>query len=181
MNLLIIGCGGHGKCCLEIAEAMHQYEEIAFLDDHHVQEMIHGRKVIGKIKEIETYGKQFDELFIAIGNNALRKELQSKAVKLGFPLATLIHPLSYLSDYTIVGEGSVVFPYACVENQTSIGKGCILCSHVVVNHDVIIENYCLIYANATIRANARLEEQVKIGSNCCISFGKVIKEKEEIE
>lgn len=181
MKLLIIGCGGHGRCCLEIAEAMNRYEEIAFLDDHHVHESIHGRKVIGTISEIETYGKQFDELFVAIGNNALRKELHTQIGKLGFQLATLIHPLSCISSYAIVGEGSVVFPYVCIENQASIGKSCILCSHVVVNHDAVIEDYCLIYANTTIRSNAVINESIRIGSNRNMSFEKVIREKEEIE
>lgn len=181
MKLLIIGCGGHGRCCLEIAEAMNRYEEIAFLDDQHVHESIHGRKVIGNISEIETYGKQFDELFVAIGNNAFRKELQIKIGELGFHLATLIHPLSCISGYATIGEGSVVFPYACIENDASIGKGCILCSHVVVNHDAAIEDYCLIYANTTIRATAVIKEKVRIGSNCSISFGKTVETEKEIK
>lgn len=32
-KLLIIGSGGHGRCCLDIARDMNIYDQIAFLDE----------------------------------------------------------------------------------------------------------------------------------------------------
>ena len=32
-KLLIIGAGGHGRCCLDIARDMDIFDEISFLDD----------------------------------------------------------------------------------------------------------------------------------------------------
>lgn len=32
-KLLIVGAGGHGRCCLDIAKSLSCYDEIAFLDD----------------------------------------------------------------------------------------------------------------------------------------------------
>ena len=37
MKLLILGAGGHGRCCLDIALDMGCFEDIAFLDDGHIQ------------------------------------------------------------------------------------------------------------------------------------------------
>ena len=34
MNLLIIGAGGHGRCCYEIAKRMKCFEAVDFVDDH---------------------------------------------------------------------------------------------------------------------------------------------------
>lgn len=181
MKLLIMGCGGHGRCCLEIAEAMNHYDEIAFLDDEHVGEVIQGRKVIGKMSDLEVIGEDYDELFIAIGNNRLRKELQTKAETLEFEIATFIHPKSCVSKYAMIGTGSVIFPFACIESNARIGKGTIVCSQSVINHDAVVNHYCLIYANTTIRATAIIKECVKIGSNCSISFGKEIEEEREIK
>lgn len=180
MKLLILGCGGHGRCCLEIAEAMNKYDEIAFLDDEHVGEIILGRKVIGRMSDLKLLGKEFDEVFIAIGNNRYRRELQEEA-ETQFKIATLIHPLSFISNHTKIGKGSVIFPYVCIENSTSIGRSCIICANSVINHDAIVGDGCLIYANTTIRATAKVKDYVKIGSNCSISFGKEIEAESIIE
>lgn len=177
MRLLIIGCGGHGRCCLEIAEAMNRYDEIAFLDDGHIGEMIQGRKVIGKINDIDKHMQDFDEVFIAIGNNHFRKELIDKVESHIYALATLIHPDARISKYSHIDKGTIIFPYACIESSARIGKGCIICSNTVINHDAIVQDDCLIYSNSTIRAEAVIEEETRIGSNCCISFqGHVFKQ-----
>lgn len=44
MNLLIVGAGGHGQCCYEIAERMNKFHKISFLDDD-----TRKNKVIGKV------------------------------------------------------------------------------------------------------------------------------------
>lgn len=181
MKLLIVGCGGHGRCCLEIAEAMKKYDEIAFLDDAHVDKIIQGRIVIGKMNELESYGKNFDEVFIAIGNNKFRKELLDNAEKANFKIATLIHPYSCVSHYANIGKGSVIFPNVCIESNTTIGRSCIICANCVINHDTVVKDGCLIYANTTVRANVVIHEYVKIGSNCSISFGKQIEANRVIE
>lgn len=181
MKLLIIGCGGHGRCCMEIAEEMNKYDEIAFLDDGHVNEWIHGREVIGKINDFEQIGKSYDEVFIAIGNNQFRKELHDRAEKEGLKLATLIHPNSNISKYARIGKGSVIFPNVCVESEATIEKSCIICANSVINHDATVKDGCLIYANSTIRATAVIGECTKIGSNCSISFGKEIEGNKVIE
>ena len=54
MKLLILGAGGHGVNCLEIARSMGSFEEIVFLDDGHVDEEICGCPVIGKLEAAKT-------------------------------------------------------------------------------------------------------------------------------
>lgn len=36
MNLLIVGAGGHGRCCLDIARDMNMFDKISFLDDNQI-------------------------------------------------------------------------------------------------------------------------------------------------
>ena len=139
--------------------------------------MIQGRKVIGKINDIDKYMQDFDEVFIAIGNNHFRKELIKKVESQNYKLATLIHPDSRTSKHSYIDKGTVIFPYACIESNARIGKGCIICSNTVINHDATVQDDCLIYSNSTIRAEAVIEEETRIGSNCCISFrGHVLKQ-----
>lgn len=64
MNLLIIGAGGHGKCCYEIAKRMHCFTRIEFVDNQ--AETVFDKKVIGKQKDMEMLQTEFDCAFIAI-------------------------------------------------------------------------------------------------------------------
>ena len=38
-KLLIIGAGGHGRCCLDIARDMDIFDKISFLDDNQINKM----------------------------------------------------------------------------------------------------------------------------------------------
>ena len=96
MKLLIIGAGGHGRCCLDIARSMNIYDDIAFLDDGHVNEVINDCKVIGLIDEMTSYYIEYEHIFIAIGNNVLRKCLINQAKSIGYTIDSLIKPIGKL-------------------------------------------------------------------------------------
>ncbi|WP_270640588.1 NeuD/PglB/VioB family sugar acetyltransferase [Longibaculum muris] len=170
-KLLIVGAGGHGRCCLDIARDMNIYDEICFLDDLHMNEVINDCEVIGTIDEMSSYYPEYVDIFIAIGNNQLRKKLNMQAKEIGYQLASLISPFSYVSSYANINEGTVVFPHAVIEANVYVGKGCIISSNTTLNHDSIIKDNCLIYSNSVIRPNVIIESLTKIGSHCVISFG----------
>lgn len=173
-ELLIVGAGGHGRCCLEIAKSMQKYESYAFLDDQLVGEEINGIAVIGTIDEMSAYYGEYEDIFIAIGNNEKRKKLFRQAKEIGFCVPSLIHPLATLLNAD-VDEGTVVFPGVVIEPQAQIGKGCILDANVVIGHDAKLEDFVLVYANTTIGANAYIGSITKIDSNECIPQNTVSK------
>ena len=84
VNLLIIGAGGHGQCCHEIAERMKVFDKISFLDDD--ERYFLSDVVVGKIKDLEKFVNEYDSVFVAIGNNEVRKQLMDKARQLGYQL-----------------------------------------------------------------------------------------------
>ncbi|MBS5113699.1 MAG: acetyltransferase [Coprobacillus cateniformis] len=180
-NLLIVGAGGHGRCCLDIARDMNLYEEIAFLDDAHVNEVINKCKVIGTLGEMSSYYPEYTDIFIAVGNNKMRKKLSLLAKEIGYHLTSLISPNCYISRFTDIGDGIVVFPHAVIEANASIGEGCIITSHVTINHDAVIEDYCLIYSNTVIRPNTFIGSLSRIGSNCTVTFGTKMKSNSDMK
>lgn len=175
MRLLIVGAGGHGRCCQDIALRMGIYETIDFLDDQMQGEL----PIVGAIDSLEQIQETYDHVFVAIGNNSLRKEINQKIKE--EKKTNLIDPTAVLSPSTRIGTSNILFPYTSVESRACIGDGCILCANSVINHDAVIQNYVLIYTNTTIRPNVVVEDEVKIGSNCCICMGVRIKEKTTIE
>ena len=170
-KLLILGAGGHGRCCLDIARSMKKYEEISFLDDDCPGTIINGAKVIGKTKELEKYDKEEYGVFVAIGNNNVRKVLYEEVQLKGFVIETLISPKCVISEYASIGNGTVIYTGVVVVANTVIKKGCIITSNVSVNHDSNVDGYCVIYSNTVIRPNVQIGEGTRIGCNCVISFG----------
>lgn len=174
-KLLIIGSGGHGRCCLNIARDMNIYDQIAFLDDNHIHENINECEVIGTVDEMSSYYPEYSDIFIAVGNNKLRKKLSMQAKEIGYYCPSLISPDSYISRYANINERTVVFPHSVIEANANVGEGCIISSNVTINHDAEIEDYCLIYSSTVIRPNTLIGSLSRIGSNCTIISGSKIK------
>ena len=179
MELLIVGAGGHGQCCLDIALDMGCFDHIAFLDDSNVKEVC-GYPVIGKISDLERYRDQFSNVFIAIGNNAFRSELYHRAKQLDYRICSLISPLSKISAYASLGEGCVVFPFSVIESRSNVGSTCIIAAHVTINHDAWLCDGVLVNSNSIIRPNTHIGSKTRIGSGCVISLGTKIKEESDI-
>lgn len=179
MSLIIVGAGGHGRCCLDIARET--YDDIVFLDDGLIGKTINDCKVIGGMKNMQALREKYANIFIAIGNNKLRKKLITQAQEIGFNVVNLISTSAIVSKYSKVGCGCVVFPNVVIEPNSILGNGCIVCANTVVNHDAVVEDGCLIYSNSVIRPNTSIGALTRIGSNCTIKFGIKIDEMSDIE
>lgn len=173
MNLLIIGAGGHGQCCMSIAERMNIFDKISFLDDDERYEL--SDVVVGKIEDLDHLTNEYDSVFVAIGNNEVRKKLYDQARLLGYKLPILIDPHASVSKYCYIGEGSVIFPCAVLETNCHVSKGCIISSNTTINHDAYINDYTLVYSNSVIRPRTHIGEMCLIESRCVISSGITIK------
>lgn len=178
-KLIIVGAGGHGRCCLDIARE--KYDEIIFLDDGLVGQAVNDCKVVGKISEMKTLFPEYLDIFIAVGNNAFRKQLFNQAKEIGYNIITLISNEATVSKYASIKLGSVIFPHAVIEPNAMIGNNCIICANATINHDAIIHDDCLIYSNTVIRPNVIIHELTRIGSNCTVTFGKEIEEGSDIK
>lgn len=180
-KLLIVGAGGHGRCCLDIIRNLNCYQEIVFLDDGNVNNIINDCKVIDTVDKMASYYPTYQHIFIAIGNNELRKKLINQAKEIGYCVETIISPHSIVSNYASVDEGTIIFDNVVVEANAVIGKGCIVTSNATINHDAVIEDYCLIYSNSVIRPNTLIGSLSRIGSNCTVTFNTKIKAGSDIE
>ena len=174
MNLLIIGAGGHGRCCLDIARDMNMFDKISFLDDNHINETINNCEVIGSIDEMSSYYPEYTHIHIAIGNNKTRSKLFLQAKEIGYSLPILKHPSSVVSKYAFVGAGCVLFPYSVIEANAVIRDCCILASNVIINHDAQIDECVLVNTGTVIRPNIIINKYVSIGSHCLITINKEI-------
>ena len=174
MNLLIVGAGGQGRCCLDIARDMNIFNKISFLDDQNINEVINDCKIIGSIDEMSSYYPEYTHIHIAIGNNKTRSKLFLQAKEIGYSLPILKHPSSVVSKYAFVGAGCVLFPYSVIEANAVIRDCCILASNVIINHDAQIDECVLVNTGTVIRPNIIINKYVSIGSHCLITMNKEI-------
>lgn len=168
-KLLIIGAGGHGQCCQEIALDMKMFSQINFLDDHPNDKV----NVIGTIDEMSSYYPEYENIFIAIGNNTLRCRLMNQAEQIGYSLVSLISPYSFVSKSAIIEKGSVVFPHDVIQSNTLLKQGAILSSNALVDHDAIIGKYCHINGGAIIPSLSHVKDFTKV------NYGEVYETLEE--
>ena len=77
------------------------YEKVEFLDDNsHI--------AVGKVSEFGRFAGEFEEFIVAIGNPVVRHSCVEKLTGT-FKLATIVHPLAYVSSEASVGSGCVVY------------------------------------------------------------------------
>ena len=166
-SLLIIGAGGHAKVTAEAAGAMKDksgqsvYHQIDFLDDNL-------ENAAGKITDLERLGKEYDEVFCGIGDNALRKRLLEQTEDFGFCIPSIVHPTAYISPSASVGRGTVIEPRAVVNANTIVGDGCIISVGAVLDHDVTVGPYAHVNAAAVCKARSRVGAGVKIDAGVIV-------------
>lgn len=166
-KLLIIGASGHGKVAADIALKMNSWQSISFLDDNENLEFSLGLEVIGKSNEAIKHINDFD-IFVGIGNNAIRKKVQESLELEGARIPTLIHPNATLGEQVEVGSGTAVMAGVVINCCTQIGKGCIINTGSTIDHDNLIEDY------VHISPGVHLAGTVQVGKGSWIGIGSSI-------
>ncbi len=173
MKLLIVGCGGHGCNCLEIARTIVGgdkpfFDGFAFADDNHIGESFCDCRVVCKTSDVGLVSDQFEYAFVAIGNNEIRMMKTKELIDAGYKIATLISPMANVSSYSQIGVGCVVFPFATVEHNAVVKDIVVIDTGALVGHNSKIENYSLVYANSVVRPYSLVESLTTVKANSVI-------------
>lgn len=166
-DLIIIGASGHGKVVAEIAELTGQYNNIYFMDDFSEKKTFHGYKNLGTAKRIDQYKDKAD-FFVAIGDNAIRRDKLDALIKEAYSIPTIIHPNAVISNTASIGKGTVVMAGAIINASVKVEIGTIINTKASIDHDCKLEDYVHISPGVTIAGN------VSIGEGCWIGAGSVI-------
>lgn len=191
-RLLIIGAKGHGKVVADIALRTGSYKDIAFLDDDvSIKETMH-IPVVGNSEDVGRF-KDTSDLFVAIGNPAVRRRMLERLWAMEIEVPVLIHPRAIIGGNVSLGSGTVVMAGAVVNPDTKIGRGCIINTCASVDHDCVVEDFVHIAVGAHLAGNVRVERSTWIGagsiiknnlnicSECIVGAGAVVvKDIEEI-
>ncbi|EAI8831734.1 UDP-N-acetylbacillosamine N-acetyltransferase [Campylobacter coli] len=154
-KIYIYGASGHGLVCADVAMSL-GYKECIFLDDF-------------KGKKFEISLPKYD-VFIAIGNNEIRKKLFNQISDSGFKIVNLIHKSAIISQSVDIAEdaGILIMPYVVVNARAKIEKG------VILNTSSVIEHECIVGEFSHISVGAKCAGNVKIGKNCFLGINSCV-------
>lgn len=157
-----MGAGQYGLVAREIALAMGDFGEIAFLDDSSSSE---GISIIGSTSDIEKFAANYHYGFVAIGNPQVRRVLVEKLRLAGFIPATLVHPSAYVSPSAKLDVGCCVEPLAVVQTGATVATASFIASGAVVRHNAFVGEFCHIDCNAVVESTAIVPAATKVTCN----------------
>ncbi len=172
-KLILVGGGGHCKSCIDVIEQEGKYDIIGILDLPDKQgEKILSYEIIGNDNDYEKYINEGCEFLITVGqikSAIIRKTIFEKLNVLNVKMATVISPRAYISQYVVLGKGTIAMHNVFVNAGANVGTNCILNSNCNIEHDVIIGNHCHISTGTFVNGDCKIGNEVFIGSNATIS------------
>jgi acetyltransferase EpsM len=165
-QLVIIGAGGHAKVVLDVALAVN-LTVLGFLDDHATVAPDPRYRLLGALKVLEDLMSWHPgcQVFIAIGDNRIRRQLGHDLLNGRRVTPALVHPFGCVSPSAQFGSGTVLMPGVVVNAGTRVGRHAILNTCSSVDHDCSIGDY------AHISPGAHLAGTVTVGEGCHIGTG----------
>jgi sugar O-acyltransferase (sialic acid O-acetyltransferase NeuD family) len=189
-KILIIGAGGHAKSCIDIIESSTNYKINFILGK---KKEINNKILNYRVNLIEDNlkkikGNQYGIVGIGQIKNSDRRVYFYKLLKsLKIKIPKIISKKSYVSKYTNIGDGTIVFHNSIVNADVKIGVNCIINSKSLIEHDVVINDHVHISTGANINggcnigdgsfigSGAILKEGISIGKNCVVGSGVILK------
>ena len=177
-KIAIIGAGGHGKVVGEIALLNH-YENIFFFDDKIDEIKTFPFTICGNLSYLKDHLREYDDFFVAIGDNYIRHDKVKWLKKEKVNFVTLVHPKSTISKFSSLGMGTCVMANAVVNAGTLIKDGVIINTSSSIDHDCMIDDYAHISPNCALSGNIRIGKYSHLGTGTsihpCINIGDNIK------
>ena len=185
-KLIIYGIGRFAEYVGYVFENDSDYEVVAFcIEEKYLESKSFNDKPLLKFESLDSsYPPDQYSLFIAVGNNEIRKKIFKQSVFKGYNLASYISSKSKFWDNLVAGtnvfidEGCVLQPFISISDNsilftsslghhTQIGKHSLL-SGSKTGGNVIIGENCYIGLNASIKQNIKIGDNTIVGMNCAI-------------
>ena len=177
-DILVFGCGGHAKSCLDIIEQSEgcrvigfvgRREEIGLNIGHHT--------VLTCDEELSELKCSFHLAFIGIGQMASpapRIKLFDFLTSNGHELGTFQSSSAIISPSAQIGQGTIIMHGAIVNASAVIGKNCIINTKALIEHDCEVGSHCHISTGAILNGGVKVGSGVFVGSSAVVKQGVTI-------
>ena len=177
--IIVYGCGGHGKACLEMLKSLGTYRVVGFVDDGvPAGTEIIGTPVLGGSGQLAELRKGGVGLAVnavgGIGNLAIRIKVFRKLAEAGFVCPAVVHPTAFVEASAILSPGVQIFPHAYIGSEVQLGFGSIVNTGAIVSHECILGSYVNISPGAILAGEVKADDGVLIGMGATINLQAAI-------
>ena len=145
------------------------FQLMGFVDDAAAQtRQVWQWPVWGSTAELVHCREHAEAAIVAIGNNALREELQGRLCAAGFEIATVVHPQAMVSPRASLGMGCAVMAGAIVGTEARLGQG------VIVNSGAVVDHHCQVDSFGHLGVRAAMAGGSVLGRGAWMQAGAVL-------
>lgn len=191
MKSVIIGAGTYGEVYATFLKEAN-IDVIGFVDDKRELQgqSIHGIPVIGSIAQLSLIAQQWgvEVVYCPIGDNGLRVQILSEALRLGLKTPNFIHhsvkiaPNVNIADHGVyILQGTQIMPWVTLERFVMISCGSNIVHHSHLKEGVFVSNGVNLGAQVVaerlsyIGMGATVMTGVKtLGENSLVGAGAVV-------
>ncbi len=124
-------------------------------------------------EKLETAIRQLQAktVFVAIGDNGIRKEVLKRLDAKNIEFGLAVDPSANLSESCVIGQATLIAKGVLINAQTRIGVGVICNSGSIIEHECLVGNYTHIGPGATLCGSVQIGEESLIGAGATILPG----------
>ncbi|WP_444950768.1 NeuD/PglB/VioB family sugar acetyltransferase [Micromonospora ureilytica] len=197
LDVIVVGCGGHGREVLGIARAVNAaahggpvWRIRGFVDDR-PSEVNLKRVQRLEVPYLGSTARLAEQpggthLALGIGDPTARRAVDRRLAAYGLPAAALVHPDATVGPDAVHGEGLIAFPGARVTTNVTLGRhvhlnqnstvahDCAVGDHVSVNPLGVVSGDCTLGDGVLIGAGAVVLQKLRIGAGAIVGAGACV-------
>jgi len=180
-DLFIVGAGGFGREAVWTVERINAasqqplWKVIGFADDapEKASGNFEGYPMLGSVEKASK-DHPGASVFIAIGDNAIRRKIYAELRGHDFP--ALIDPSAQVSPTTEFKHGTFIAVQAVVSVGTEIGKFVIINARAGIGHDSSVGDFANIAPGVSLSGHTTVGSDAFMGTNSCTAPGMTVGE-----
>jgi len=163
-DVLVYGASGHAKVVLDILKQSGR-RVVGCLDDDTAlwDTLFRGVRVLGGIEVLQRERYRRCALFLAIGDNKVRRRLATRVSKLNRSFAQALHPSVVLGTGVRLGEGVASMAHVAINSDSTVGRHAILNTGCTVDHDCVVGPFAHLSPGVHLAGNVRVGEGTHLG------------------
>ncbi len=178
-DLFIVGAGGFGREAvwtverINAAAAQPAWRVVGFADDDPAKASgnFEGYPLLGPVEKASK-DRPGASVFIAVGDNAIRRRLYAQLRGHDFP--ALVDPSAQVSPTTEFKHGTFIAVEAVVSVGTEIGKFVIVNARAGIGHDSRVGDFANIAPGVSLSGHTTIGADAFMGTNSCTAPGRTV-------
>lgn len=168
-KVAFVGYSGHAYVCIEAAQKM-GFQIEGYFEFQKKELNPFNIDYLGNDQELDSLHSS--PLFIAIGDNGLRRKVFSFHKLKNQQFTSIFHPDSFISSLAkIEGDSIFISSNAVIQPLANISTGVIINTGAIIEHECTIESFVHIAPGAVLAGNVSVGENSFIGANAVIKNG----------